>query len=145
MQQRTAVIPATTRPWRFSVDIMSVNYQNTNYAYDVFETLRPFSNLRYLNIAVGSHVGSPYCESICSEDAKGFWALRNLRRVKLTFSGSRYGIKQNSTVEVYSVPPITSPPSSRPVRVGLILGPVFCCRCASTHKRVTWGISTLRP
>jgi hypothetical protein len=47
------------------------------------------------------------------------------------------------TVEVYSVPPITSPPSSRPVRVGLNLGPVFCCCSASTHKRVTWGISTL--
>jgi hypothetical protein len=30
-------------------------------------------------IALGSHVGSPYCESICYEDAKGFWALRNLR------------------------------------------------------------------
>jgi hypothetical protein len=28
-------------------------------------------------------------------------------------------------------------PSSRPVRVGLILGPVFCCRSAGTHKRVT--------
>jgi hypothetical protein len=95
LRQALLFLRAIPEPWRFSVDTMSVNYQNTNYAHDVFEILRTFPNLRYLNISVGSHVGSPYCESICSEDAKGFWALRNLRRVKLTFSGSRYGIKQD--------------------------------------------------
>jgi hypothetical protein len=95
LRQAILFLRAIPEPWKFSVDTISVNYQNTNYAHDVFETLRPFPNLRYLNIAVNSHVGNPYCESICSEDAKGFWALRNLRRVKLTFSRSRYGIKQD--------------------------------------------------
>lgn len=34
-------------------------------------------------------------------------------------------MKVGSTVEVYSISPITSPSSSRPIRVGLILGLYF--------------------
>jgi hypothetical protein len=42
-----------------------------------------------LGIGLGSHPGHPYRECIRSTDAKGFWALLNLRWIKLALSGSR--------------------------------------------------------
>jgi hypothetical protein len=46
LRQALLFLRAIPEPWRFSVDTMSVNYQNTNYAHDVFEILRTFPNLR---------------------------------------------------------------------------------------------------
>lgn len=79
--------------WKSSVETISVNYLNTRYAHDVFEALRGLPNLRYLRIALGFHHDNPCCECIRSTDAKGFWALRNLRRIELVFAGSRYEIE----------------------------------------------------